>query len=87
MKMPPLVKVIWEDAGSTNTNVWTNSKDKLEWKSIVHDQTGYLVYDGPEGVMLSSSWNEELMASPEQIPRGMIRAIHRLSVGTKRRSS
>lgn len=81
-----MVLVVWEDAGSTDDAVWVTNKGKREYEPIIHRQLGFLLADDPAGIIISSTYNESLLACPDQIPRGMIRSISYLTVGGKKRS-
>lgn len=74
---PPLVRVIWEDATQMDDGAWVENKDHT-YKPHIVDSVGYLLYEGEEGVILTQAWNAELVGARDQIPRGMIREIHRL---------
>ena len=75
---PPLVLVEWEDASLLDTTgAWADNKEhKYEPKTFL--SVGFLLYDGKEGVILTSAWSVETVAARDQIPRGMIRRIKKL---------
>jgi hypothetical protein len=76
---PPLVLVTWEDATLLDLDPWTPNKDhKYSPKHFV--SVGFLLYEGKEGVILTSAWSVDTVASRDQIPRGMIRSIKKLKV-------
>lgn len=75
---PPLVLVTWEDATLLDTGgAWADNKDhKYEPKLFV--SVGFLLYDGKEGVILTSAWSVDTVAARDQIPRGMVRSMRKL---------
>ena len=79
MKLPPLVMVEWEDATSKDDSAWAENKDHT-YEPHIFQTVGFLLHDGPEGVILTGSWSEKLVASRDQIPRGMVRKIKKLKL-------
>lgn len=74
---PPLVLVQWEDATLLDAGPWADNKDhKYAAKMFV--SVGFLLYDGKEGVILTSAWSPDVVAARDQIPRGMVRKVTRL---------
>lgn len=77
-KPPPLALVVWEDARALDPGqTWVHHKRTAYRPLLVHS-TGFLLYDGPEGVVLTSAWSEDVTGPRDQIPRGMIRELKRL---------
>lgn len=74
---PPLVMIVWEDATMLDCEAWAPNKDhRYSPKHFV--SVGFLLYDGKEGVILTSAWSPDTVAARDQVPRGMIRSIKRL---------
>lgn len=74
---PPLVLVEWEDATLLDTGAWSENKDhKYAPKHFF--SVGFLLYEGKEGIILTSAWSVDTVAARDQIPRGMVRSIKRL---------
>lgn len=71
---PPLVLVQWEDAKVVDDSAWVENKDH-DYKPHIVYQTGFLLADTPEGVILTQAWNPSLVGARDQIPRGMIRSV------------
>ena len=67
--------VEWEDASDLDDTPWTTHDDFIYEPVIVY-QIGYVLYDGPEGLVLTSSYIADgTVGCRTQIPRGMIRNI------------
>jgi hypothetical protein len=74
---PPLVMVTWEDATLLDTGAWADNKDhKYSPKTFI--SVGFLLYDGKEGLILTSAWSPDMVAARDQIPRGMVRKVQKL---------
>jgi hypothetical protein len=74
---PPLVLVTWEDATLLDSGAWAENKDhKYSPKTFI--SVGFLLYDGKEGVILTSAWSVDTVAARDQIPRGMVRKVQKL---------
>lgn len=74
---PPLVMVTWEDATLLDTGAWADNKDhKYAPKTFI--SVGFLLYDGKEGLILTSAWSPDMVAARDQIPRGMVRKVQKL---------
>lgn len=74
---PPLVLVVWEDACNLDTDAWADN-NPVKYEAKLFKQVGFLLYDGKEGVILTSAWSVDKVAPRDQIPRGMIRKVTRL---------
>jgi hypothetical protein len=74
---PPLVLVQWEDATLLDLEPWAVNKDHT-YSPKLFTSVGFLLYDGKEGLILTSAWSVDTVAARDQIPRGMIRSIKRL---------
>jgi hypothetical protein len=77
MKKPPIVLVVWEDASAPDDSAWVENKDH-SYKPHIFETVGFLLYDGPDGITITSSWSESLVASRDLIPRGMIHKVKKL---------
>jgi hypothetical protein len=76
---PPLVMVTWEDATLLDHTAWAENKDhKYSAKHFI--SVGFLLYDGKEGLILTSAWSPDTVAARDQIPRGMVRKVVRIKV-------
>ncbi len=74
---PPLVLVTWEDATLLDLEAWAPNKDhKYEPKLFL--SVGFMLYDGPGGIILTSAWSVDTVAARDQIPKGMVRSVKRL---------
>lgn len=69
------VKVEWEDAILLTSEAWNIGEDSYEYNPWICVTTGILLYDGPEGIILTDSVSENSTGHVQQIPRGMIRNI------------
>lgn len=77
---PPLAVIEWEDASLLDVGTWVDNEPvKYEAKMFV--QVGFVLYDGDEGVILTSAWSPDKIAPRDQIPRGMIRKLTYLRRG------
>jgi hypothetical protein len=76
---PPLVVVEWEDATLLDMEAWAPNKDHKYAPKHFHS-VGFLLYDGKEGIILTSAWSVDTVAARDQIPRGMVRKVTRLKV-------
>jgi hypothetical protein len=74
---PPLVLVQWEDATLLDHGAWAENKDH-KYAPKLFISVGFLLYEGKEGVILTSAWSVDTVATRDQIPKGMIRSIKRL---------
>lgn len=74
---PPLVLVLWEDACNLDTDAWADN-NPVKYEPKLFHQVGFLLYDGKEGVIITSAWSLDKVAPRDQIPRGMIRKITKL---------
>lgn len=78
MKPPRLVRIIWEDACCLDGSArWVDHQDHA-YKPLLVESVGYLLHDGPAGVIITAAWSAECIGPRDQIPRGMIRKIVRL---------
>lgn len=67
--------VEWEDASDLDDTPWTTHGDFI-YQPVMVSQVGYLLYDGEEGIVLTSSYIADgIVGCRTQIPRGMIRNI------------
>lgn len=67
--------VEWEDASDLDDTPWTTHDDFI-YEPVMVSQIGYLLYDGQEGIVLTSSYIAGgTVGCRTQIPRGMIRNI------------
>jgi hypothetical protein len=81
-----MVLVEWEDIKvlEASSGAWTENKAH-EYKPFIVFTAGYLMQEFPEAIHISGSWNEQLIAPIDQIPRGAIRKITPLSTAAMRR--
>lgn len=70
--IPPLVLVVWEDAGQLDVDTWVQASVQHSYEPIIFRQVGFLLSDDPGGIVLTSCWGVDLIGPREQIPRGMI---------------
>jgi hypothetical protein len=77
-KVPPLVLVTWEDASVKDEGAWADNDSDHTYVAKVFQTVGFLLHDGPEGIVLTDSWHEDTVGARDQIPRGMIRSMKRL---------
>jgi hypothetical protein len=86
-----MVEVVWEDAYAPDLHqTWVEVETKQTWKPWMVRTVGFLLYDGPEGVIVSDTTCDGFTGQRQQIPRGMIREINMLGVmpaTTKRRAT
>jgi hypothetical protein len=74
---PPLVMVTWEDATVLDDAAWCD-KTEHTYKAKMFISVGFLLYDGKEGLILTSAWSPDMVAARDQIPRGMVRKVQKL---------
>ncbi len=75
-----LVYVVWEDATELDVTAWAEHEDDFEYTPVYCKQVGFLLYDGPEGIVVTNGVIEDgTVARRNQIPRGMIRRIEWLT--------
>lgn len=74
---PPLVLVTWEDATLLDSGAWADNKDH-KYSPKLFLSVGFLLYDGPEGVILTSAYSVDTVAARDQIPRGMVRKVQKI---------
>jgi hypothetical protein len=70
---PPVVAVTWEDA-SADGGAWVDNKDHA-YTPKMFVTVGFLLYDGDDGITLTNSWSEDMVAARDRIPRGMIHSL------------
>ena len=49
--------------------------EPYKWNAYLCETVGFLLYDGPEGIVVTDSVAPEHMGPPTQIPRGVIRTL------------
>ena len=76
-----LVIVKWEDACDVDADVWVvHDNDTFEYTPCMVFTIGVVLYDGPEGMILTSSVIEDgTVGRRFQIPRGMIREVEEIT--------
>jgi hypothetical protein len=71
-----LAYVEWEDAADLDDSPWAFHDDSFMYQPVVAHQVGFVLYDGPEGMVLTSSYiGDDTYGCRSQIPRGMIRSV------------
>lgn len=75
---PPMVCVTWEDASQMDSTVWVENSGKHEYTPHIHCQVGFLLRSTRRGIVIVSTWSQELVSQRDSIPRGMIRSIEYL---------
>lgn len=79
---PPLALIEWEDATMLDTGTWVDHEGEApKYEPKVFLQAGFVLYDGKEGVIITSAWSPDKIAPRDQIPRGMIRKVTYLKRG------
>lgn len=76
-KKPPLVIVDWEDAKVLDDSAWADN-DNHTYEAQIFQSVGFLLHDGPKGIILTQAWSEKMVGARDQIPRGMIRKVRKL---------
>ena len=76
--MKPVV-VVWEDACDLDDAPWNEHDDNFIYEPVLVEQVGYILYDGPEGIVLTNAYYDEIVGTRSQIPRGMIREVKELN--------
>lgn len=67
---------MWEDAAELDTGPWAEHEENFEYSPVLCEQVGFLLYDGPEGIVITDAIIEDgTVARRNQIPRGMIRSV------------
>lgn len=73
---PKRVVVEWEDCYVLDNGPWAEKETDFKWVPYVVESTGFLLYEGPEGVVITDSWTDkDHTGTRQQIPRGMIRKL------------
>lgn len=76
---PPMVLVVWEDAYALDVGeTWVLTKPTV-WEPCLVHSVGFLIYEGPEGVVLAESWRHDFTGQRQQLPRGLVRSVQRLN--------
>lgn len=73
--MYPIVLVVWEDAVNHDIGKTWVEIEHFQWNPMIVETSGFLVYDGPEGMMITDSILQDFTGQKQQIPRGMIRSV------------
>lgn len=68
------VLVEWEDACDLDTTPWSDIVE-VEYEPVLVTQVGLVIYDGPEGMILTNATTGSQHGVRSQIPRGMIRRV------------
>jgi hypothetical protein len=75
-----LALIVWEDACEIDDAPWAEHDEDFQYTPLVCTQVGWVLYDGPEGVVISNgAFPGGTVARRNQIPRGMIRRIEWLT--------
>lgn len=81
MAIPKKMHLIeWEDARVLDDSHWVGVTETSTYTPLIMKTLGYLLYDGPEGVIVTSTISDNCFATRDQIPRGMIRSIIELEL-------
>ena len=75
-----LVHVVWEDATELDDTPWTWHEDSFVYTSVLVNQVGFLLYDGPEGIVITDAYIDTQVSRRNQIPRGMIKELKFLDI-------
>ena len=70
------VEVVWEDARQRTDAPW--NQPEWEYVPFIVRSIGYVVYEGPEGILLTDSCADGWVGQVQQIPSGMIREVFHL---------
>ena len=74
-----LVYVVWEDATELDATPWSEHEEKFVYKPVICHQVGFVLYDGPEGLVITDGVIEGgTVARRNQIPRSMIKKVIQL---------
>lgn len=73
-----IVCIEWEDARDLSTDPWTERQEWAYTPCIVHT-VGFVLYDGPEGFLLTNNIHDTQTGPVNQIPRRMIRSVRDLA--------
>lgn len=68
------VVVEWEDARDLAIAPW-NDVQEWEYNPCIVHTVGFVIYDGPEGLILTNSLHDTQTGPVNQIPRAMIRSV------------
>lgn len=82
---PPVVCVVWEDASAMDPGPWVENKDH-SYQPKMFVTVGFLLYDGKDGITITSSWSEDMVAARDRIPRGMIHSLTYLEPAKAKRA-
>ena len=83
MKLPRLAMVLWGDACGLDTGSSWVANEPTTWTPCLMRSVGFVVYDGPEGLVLTCTFSGEQIGPRNQIPRGMVRAVTELAPETE----
>jgi hypothetical protein len=71
-----LAYIVWEDASELDASPWAEHDDKFLYKPVICHQVGFILYDGPEGIVITDGFLQDgTVSRRNQIPRGMIQKI------------
>lgn len=71
---PPLAMIEWEDACLIDVGSWVDN-EPVKYEPRMFIQVGFVLYDGKDGLIITSAWSPDKIAPRDQIPRGMIRKL------------
>lgn len=76
--------VEWEDAAALDEHLTWVPVEDAQWKSTIVRSVGFVLYDGPEGIVLTDSVMQGCTGQRHQIPRGMVRRVQILAASQRR---
>ena len=74
MTTPTIVAVTWEDAHDPDVSPWVDNSNHAYFKKMFIT-VGFLLYDGTDGITLSNTYSEDMVAARNFIPRGMVHSV------------
>ena len=83
-----IAEVVWEDAFAPDVHsTWVDAQPRYVWKPWIARTVGFVLYDGPEGVLVTDSIGDGQTGQRVQIPRGMIGEFNVLGSQPKQRKA
>lgn len=65
------LKVVWEDAKALNLGPWVEEQE-YTYEPYLVTTVGFVLYEGPDGVVMTDSYAPGITGGVHQIPRSMI---------------
>lgn len=70
--------VIWEDAKAIDLGPWVEEAE-YTYEPYIVNTIGFVLYDGPDGIVMTESYAAGMTGGVHQIPRSMIKEVKELA--------